>query len=46
MPAGNEPSRRKEKALGKKSQRSIVQNNMLEALVKFQGHSKEIFGKN
>ncbi|SUC47125.1 Integrase core domain [Providencia stuartii] len=45
VPAGNGPSRRKEKALGKKSQRSIDQNDMLEALVKLQGRSKEIFGK-
>ena len=44
VPAGNGPSRRKEKALGKKSQRSIDQNDMLEALVKLQGRSKEIFG--
>ncbi|HEM6842109.1 TPA: ISNCY family transposase, partial [Providencia stuartii] len=46
VPAGNVPSRRKEKAPGKKSQRSIDQNDMLEALVKLQGRSKEIFGKN
>ncbi len=45
VPAGNGPSRRKEKELGKKSQRSIDQNDMLEALVKLQGRSKEIFGK-
>nr|WP_272690031.1 helix-turn-helix domain-containing protein [Providencia sp. PROV152] len=45
VPAGNGPSRHKEKALGKKSQRSIDQNDMLEALVKLQGRSKAIFGK-
>ncbi|HEK2965420.1 TPA: hypothetical protein SMU90_000155 [Proteus mirabilis] len=45
VPAGNGPSRRKEKAPGKKSQRSIDQNDMLEALVKLQGRSKEIFDK-
>lgn len=46
VPAGNGSSRRKEKAPGKKSKRSIDISDMLEALVKLQGRSKEIFGKN
>lgn len=46
LPAGDGASRRKRKTDGKKSQRSLDQNDMLEALVKLQARSKEIFGDN
>ena len=38
-------SRRKKKQPGKKSQRSLDQNDMLEALQQLQTRSKDIFGK-
>ncbi|WP_336044194.1 ISNCY family transposase [Klebsiella michiganensis] len=45
VPSGNGPSRRAKKAVGTKSQRSLDQNDMLDALVELQGRSAEIFGE-
>jgi hypothetical protein len=45
VPAGDGPSRRGPKPAGKKSQRSLDQNDMLDALKQLQSRSEEIFGK-
>ncbi|MBI6183507.1 ISNCY family transposase, partial [Serratia proteamaculans] len=45
VPSGDGPSRRGKKTPGKKSQRQLDQNDMLDALMKLQGRSEEIFGK-
>lgn len=45
VPAGDGPSRRGKKKAGTKSQRSLDQHDMLDALVKLQERSAEIFGK-
>ena len=43
--SGDGPSRRRKAPTTKKSQRSLVQDDMLKALVKLQSRSEEIFGK-
>ncbi|EAA7710138.1 ISNCY family transposase [Salmonella enterica] len=45
IPAGDGPSRRRRKPTGKKSQRSLNGDDMLEALNTLQSRSEEIFGK-
>ncbi|MCY2848550.1 hypothetical protein OXA69_29630, partial [Klebsiella pneumoniae] len=45
IPAGDGPSRRRPRQEGKKSQRSLDNNDMLEALKQLQSRSEEIFGK-
>ncbi|HHQ6721975.1 TPA: ISNCY family transposase [Serratia fonticola] len=45
VPAGDGPSRRRPKIAGKKSQRSLDQDDMLEALKQLQTRSEDIFGK-
>lgn len=43
--AGDGPSRRRIRQEGKKSQRSLDNNDVLEALKQLQSRSEEIFGK-
>ncbi|HDZ0664627.1 TPA: ISNCY family transposase [Klebsiella pneumoniae] len=45
IPAGDGPSRRRPKQEGKKSQRSLDNDDMLEALKQLQSRSEDIFGK-
>lgn len=45
VPAGDGPSRRRPKAKGKKSQRSLNNDDVLEALKQLRSRSEEIFGK-
>lgn len=45
VPAGDGPSRRRPRAAGKKTQRALNQDDMLEALKKLQSRSEQIFGK-
>ncbi len=45
IPAGDGPSRRRPKHEGKKSQRSLDNDDMLEALKQLQSRSEDIFGK-
>ncbi|MFX3043550.1 ISNCY-like element ISKpn21 family transposase, partial [Klebsiella pneumoniae] len=44
IPAGDGPSRRRPKQEGKKSQRSLDNDDMLEALKQLQSRSEDIFG--
>ncbi|MDS1916354.1 ISNCY family transposase [Enterobacter asburiae] len=45
VPSGDGPSRRRPREEGKKSQRSLNNDDMLEALKQLQSQSEEIFGK-
>lgn len=45
VPAGDGPSRRRPRAVGKKTQRALNQDDMLEALKQLQSRSEQIFGK-
>ena len=45
IPAGDGPSRRRPRQEGKKSQRSLDNDDMLEALKQLQSRSEDIFGK-
>lgn len=45
VPPGDGPSRRRPREEGKKSQRSLNNDDMLEALKQLQSQSEEIFGK-
>ncbi|HID4044769.1 TPA: ISNCY family transposase [Pluralibacter gergoviae] len=45
VPSGDGPSRRRPRQEGKKSQRSLNNDDMLEALKQLQSQSEEIFGK-
>ncbi|MBM7189923.1 ISNCY family transposase [Citrobacter freundii] len=45
VPSGDGPSRRRKAPTTKKSQRSLDQDDMFNALVKLQSRSEEIFGK-
>lgn len=45
VPAGDGPSRRRPRAAGKKTQRALNQDDMLEALKQLQSRSEQIFGK-
>ena len=45
LPSGDGPSRRRKAPTTKKSQRSLDQDDMLNALIKLQSRSEEIFGK-
>ena len=45
VPAGEGPSRRRAKPAGKKSQRSLDQNDVLDALIQLQSRSEDFFGK-
>jgi len=44
VPSGDGPSRRRPKPAGKKTQRELDQNDILEALQQLQSRSGEIFG--
>ncbi|MXR94050.1 ISNCY family transposase, partial [Klebsiella pneumoniae] len=44
IPPGDGPSRRRPKQEGKKSQRSLDNDDMLEALKQLQSRSEDIFG--
>lgn len=45
LPSGDGSSRRRKAPTTKKSQRSLDQDDMLNALIKLQSRSEEIFGK-
>lgn len=45
IPSGDEPSRRRHAPGINKSQRSLNEDDMLEAIIKLQGSSESIFGK-
>ncbi len=45
LPSGDGPSRRRKAPTTKKSQRSLDQDDMLNALIKLQSRSEAIFGK-
>lgn len=45
VPSGDGPSRRRKAPTTKKSQRSLDEDDMFNALVKLQSRSEEIFGK-
>lgn len=45
IPAGNEPSRRRHAPSINKSQCSLNEDDLLEAMIKLQGRSEAIFGK-
>lgn len=45
LPSGDEPSRRRHAPGINKSQRSLNEDDLLEAIIKLQGSSEAIFGK-
>ena len=45
LPSGDEPSRRRHAPSINKSQRSLNEDDLLEAMIKLQGSSEAIFGK-
>ena len=45
LPSGDEPSRRRHAPSTNKSQRSLNEDDLLEAIIKLQGSSDAIFGK-